>query len=356
MAIERRAARAEPNAIRQSAVGGRSKHAARWRRPALPLLLAFGLYACGDGGLHDRVEAAVVRLEGAVARLGEQLDRGALRNAALIKQYAAKVADAKPALRDLARVLEREATREGTLYQGLATRAQDLRATLPAAGAAQQEYAPVAEELGSLAAAVDPAEFNRALSDPLNVLADLSDGALPRVDAASKSASRSANNAGDFGPGSQLVGNPNYGQWRTDSGGNSFWVWYGQFALIRDLLGGPRIGYGAWAGGRNYSYYHDYGRRNYTSPAGRQQQRQVESTAKRKFASQGRSFRSPYDRRRQGASTSVQRQKFASTGSRPGATTSRASAGRFGASGRTSRPASVRGFGGGGFRGPRRGK
>lgn len=341
---------ASPATWRQTVSHG-SERAAVLLKPALVALLACTLHACGDGGLHDRVTAAAARLEGAVASLGEQLDRGALRNAALIKQYAAKVSDAKPELRDLARVLEREATREGTLYQGLATRVQDLRASLPAEGAPQQDYVPAAEELGALAEAVDPAEFNRALSDPLNVLADLSDGALPRVDAASASASRSANKASDFGPGSQLVGNPNYGQWRTDSSGNSFWVWYGQFALIRDLLGGPRIGYGAWAGGRDYSYYHDYGRRNYTSPAGRQQQRQVETTARRKFSNQNRTFRSPYDRRRQGASTSVQRQKFASTGA------NRASTGRFGSStGRTTRPASVRGFGGGGFRGPRRGK
>ena len=325
------------------------------RRVSL-LLVGFGLAACGDGGLHVRVEDATTRLEAAVERLGKQLDSGDLRNAALIKQYARRVEEAKPDLRDLTRVLAREATREGTLYQGVATRAQELRARLPAAGAAQQEYVPVVEELESLAGAVDAAEFNRALSDPLNVLADLSGGALPRVDAAPASASRSANNASDFGPGSQLVGNPNYGRWRTDSGGSSFWVWYGQYALIRDLLGGPRIGYGAWAGGRDYSYYHDYGRRNYTSPAARQRQSQVQSTAKQKFASSGRSFRSPYERRRQGASTSVQRQKFASTGSRPGATSSRSGASRFGSSGRSSRPASVRGFGGGGFRGPRRGK
>ena len=331
-------------------------NAAAKRKRSLLLLVGLGLAACGDGGLHSRVQDAVTRVDGAVERLGRQLDSGELRNAALIKQYATRVAAAKPEVRDLARVLEREATRQGTLYQGIATRAQELRARLPASGAAQQEYVPVVEELESLAAAVDPAEFNRALSDPLNVLADLSDGALPRVDAASASASRSANNASDFGPGSQLVGNPNYGRWRTDASGSSFWVWYGQYALIRDLLGGPRIGYGAWAGGRDYSYYHDYGRRNYTSPAARQRQSQVESTAKRKFASSGRSFRSPYERRRQGASTSVQRQKFASTGSRPGATPSRSGTSRFGSSGRTSRPASVRGFGGGGFRGPRRGK
>ena len=39
-------------------------------------------------------------------------------------------------------------------------------------------------------------------------------------------------------PGYHYVGNPNYGHW---GGGGSFWVFYGQYALMRDLMGG---GYG----------------------------------------------------------------------------------------------------------------
>ena len=317
--------------------------------------LAAALGGCGDSGLHARVVDAIGRVDAAVAQLGKELDSGSLRNAALIKQYAAKVIDSKPELRDLARVLEREGTRRGTLYAGLAERAKALREGLPEPGAPQQAYLSVAEELDALAAAAQPSEFNRALADPLNVLADLTDGALPRVDATSAGTSRRANNAADFGAGSQLVGNPNYGRWRTDSSGTSFWVWYGQFALIRDLLGGPRIGYGDWAGRRDYSYYHDYGRRNYTSPGARSRQTQVETSAKRKFASQGRTFRSPYERRRQGASTSVARQKFASAGSRPSSAAGGSATRRFASSSATrSRPASMRGFGG--LRGPRRGK
>ena len=316
------------------------------RRLAVAAALV-GLTGCGDGGLHTRVTAAAGRVEAGVARLGADLDRGGLRNAALIKHYAAKVIDTKPELRDLARVLEREATRHGTLYTGLAERAKALREGLPEPGASRQAYLPVAQELDALSAAAEPSEFNRALADPLNVLADLTGGALPRVDATAAGASRRANNAADFGAGSQLVGNPSYGQWRTDSSGGSFWIWYGQFALIRDLLGGPRIGYGDWAGRRDYSYYHDYGRRNYTSPGARSRQARVENSAKRKFAAQGRAFRSPYERRRQGASTRVARQKFASSGASASRRFAPASATR-------GRPASMRGFGG--LRGPRRGK
>jgi hypothetical protein len=40
-----------------------------------------------------------------------------------------------------------------------------------------------------------------------------------------------------FPPGYQYVGNPRYGQWRNDSSGNSFWEFYGKYALFRDVLG-----------------------------------------------------------------------------------------------------------------------
>ena len=39
-------------------------------------------------------------------------------------------------------------------------------------------------------------------------------------------------------PGYQYVGDPKYGQWRTDSHGNSFWEFYGKYALLTSLLGG----------------------------------------------------------------------------------------------------------------------
>lgn len=38
-------------------------------------------------------------------------------------------------------------------------------------------------------------------------------------------------------PGYQYVGNPRYGEWRTHGSGTSFWAFYGQYALMRDLFG-----------------------------------------------------------------------------------------------------------------------
>jgi len=38
--------------------------------------------------------------------------------------------------------------------------------------------------------------------------------------------------------GYEYVGNKKYGNWQRDSSGNSFWVFYGQYRLMSDLLGG----------------------------------------------------------------------------------------------------------------------
>ena len=39
-------------------------------------------------------------------------------------------------------------------------------------------------------------------------------------------------------PGYQQVGNARYGQWRDEGGGRSFWVFYGQYALLSHMIGG----------------------------------------------------------------------------------------------------------------------
>lgn len=38
-------------------------------------------------------------------------------------------------------------------------------------------------------------------------------------------------------PGYAYVGNPRYGEWRTDSRGTSFWEFYGKYRLLTDLIG-----------------------------------------------------------------------------------------------------------------------
>ena len=307
----------------------------RWACLLLSIAIAFTLSACAADPAEVAAKA-LTTVQGSIEQLGKRLDARELPNALVLNTYADKLASANSEYRDLARLMKKEATRDGMLFSGLETRAENLKSALAAEDAlSSQSLQALGREMQSLYGAANPEEFNRALADPVNVLADVSDGLLARVDSVSSGASKIANNAGDFGPASQLVGNPNYGQWRSGSGGTSFWVWYGQYALIRTLLGGPRIGYGDWAGRRDYSYYHDYGRGNYTSPNARTRQAGVEQRARTKFSSQGRQFQSPYARKRSGASASVARQKFAS---------------------RSTGKSSVRGWGSGSSRGPRRGK
>ncbi|MCE2437153.1 MAG: hypothetical protein J4F97_03985 [Pseudomonadales bacterium] len=301
----------------------------------MSIAIAFTLSACAADPAEVAAKA-LTTVQGSIEQLGKRLDARDLPNALVLNTYADKLASANSEYRDLARLMKKEATRDGMLFSGLETRAENLKSALAAEDAlSSQSLQALGQEMQSLYGAANPEEFNRALADPVNVLADVSEGLLARVDSVSSGASKIANNAGDFGPASQLVGNPNYGQWRSGSSGTSFWVWYGQYALIRTLLGGPRIGYGDWAGRRDYSYYHDYGRENYTSPNARTRQAGVEHRARTKFSSQGRQFQSPYARKRSGASASVARQKFAS---------------------RSTGKSSVRGWGSGSSRGPRRGK
>ncbi len=54
--------------------------------------------------------------------------------------------------------------------------------------------------------------------------------------------------------GYNYVGNERYGQWQRGSGGNSFWEFYGKYALISHMLGGSRI-YRT-----DYNTYRDYRR------------------------------------------------------------------------------------------------
>ncbi|SEC88690.1 hypothetical protein SAMN04489761_3871 [Tenacibaculum sp. MAR_2009_124] len=59
------------------------------------------------------------------------------------------------------------------------------------------------------------------------------------------------------------VGNPRYGEWRTNSSGSSFWAFYGRYRLFSDLFFRPSYGYGY-----GYGYprrdWNDYNR-NYRS-------------------------------------------------------------------------------------------
>ncbi len=258
------------------------------------LLLLLGISACSDP-LDAKIENQIQFSQMQIQKLAERLDSGQVRNANLLKQYAAHIKSQKPNMQTIADEMARDATSRGPLYTSLLDRFESA-AQQPQLFQSKQERLT---ELENIYQAASAELFNDALSDPLNVLADLSEGELPRVNAVSRAASIQANQAEDFGAGSQLVGNPAYGQWSTGSNGMSFWEWYGMYSLFSNLGGYNRVYYGDWAGRRDYSYYHDYGRYRYSSPNQLRKQYSVEEKAKKTFT--GKKFTSAYAKNRTGA-------------------------------------------------------
>lgn len=266
----------------------------------LTLTLLLALTGCGDDR-PEKIAKFQQLAQERIINLGQMLDKGEIRNANLLRQYVEVLEGQKTDLAPLLRELAKDATSVGPMYTSLQRRLNELGDGNNFVDLDQQ-----LSEAENLYQAADPSLFNDMLSDPVNVVADMSDGALARVNAISREAAVLANGAEDFGAGSQLVGNPAYGNWQTGSDGMSFWAWYGMYAMFSNLVRGP-VYYDRWSSRRNYSYYNDVGRYRYTSPKQAQAQNQTFERTKKQFNAQGKKFDSPYAKPRAG-STSLSRQ------------------------------------------------
>jgi hypothetical protein len=252
------------------------------------------LGACGDER-QDLIDSNVKSADYLIENLGQSLDNNNIRNAMLLVQYAELLTKDKPELEPLLAQLSRDATRDGPTYQGLVQRLKTVREQPQVIGDIEAQL----YETETLIEASDPALFNDALSDPLNVIADMSDGKLARVNAISKQQSLQANGAEDNGAGSQLVGNPGYGQWQTNSSGMSFWHWYGMYSMFSAITNPVR--YDSWSSRRDYSYYNDVGRNRYTSPQQTKSQNDLATKTQKQFGNKN-GFKSPYAKSKTGAS------------------------------------------------------
>jgi len=323
----------------------------------LPLLCITVISGCGSQ--QEEWQAMLLdstaRTEKAVKNLERQIRAGEIRNVTLLARYAAVVGEQKPELSSIVDALAEDATLHGPLLKGLRSRLKNARIdSLQAPQQGEAAVQSVWNELNKIETAARPDVYGMTLTDPINVLADMSDGTLARVAAMSKEASMQANQSSNMGVGSQLVGNPNYGHWRQDSSGGSFWEWYGKYALFSSLFNRP-IYYGSWAAGRDYSYYHDYGRNHYTSPSQRREQATVQQRAESKFKRSGKTFRSPYAKTKTGAAAGVAKPvsrpassfKSASRGFRSSYQTGSSSRSNTFSSARGSSYRSSRGFSGG---------
>jgi hypothetical protein len=299
----------------------------------LTLIILLAACSSGDAQLEGELLTTKRRLED----LTNALEVGSLRNASIILQYSSVLQRSRPELAPLMIQLEKEATTSNPAYESLQQRYSVVRDETEHF----DSWVEKVEELKLIQTAANTSSFNDSLSDTVNVIADLSNGALARVNAVNKETESSMNKSQDFGAGSQYMGNPHYGHWNHSSGG-SYWAWYGQYRFFSSMFGGNRYYYNDWAGRRGYSYYSDIGRNSYTSRSQRSGQREVASRAKKQFGSSGK-FKSPYAKARTGAtgmskaSTAQQKSAFKSPYSRSTASKSKYQSSTRNSSFRTSR-------------------
>lgn len=272
------------------------------------ILLMFLLSACGDP-IKEQITQQIPLTEQRIEFLAQALDNGQVRNANLISQYANRLLQTKPDYKPLIDEFLKDTGTQGPMYLALVDRLNTAKNQPQMFKNSQALY----DELLNLYQAADPVLYSDALSDPLNVLADMSEGTLPRVNAMSKAQSLAANKAQDFGTGEQLIGNPAYGNWTTGSNGMSFWAWYGMYSMMGDLFGSRRTYYNDWGRSRNYSYYNDYGRKRYSSPSQLKKQTDLDTRTKKSFERRGQKYTSAYSKNRTGASSISSQSKSAQT-------------------------------------------
>nr|VFK53478.1 MAG: hypothetical protein BECKTUN1418F_GA0071002_10228 [Candidatus Kentron sp. TUN]VFK54427.1 MAG: hypothetical protein BECKTUN1418D_GA0071000_10232 [Candidatus Kentron sp. TUN]VFK54817.1 MAG: hypothetical protein BECKTUN1418E_GA0071001_10238 [Candidatus Kentron sp. TUN] len=243
------------------------------------LVILFTLFLAGVSGCSNQYAEDATRKAEAVGKrlteLGRRIDSGSLVNTRVIKTYADRLASRQPAFKEIAMQLRLDGTTKGPLYRGLRQRLADVNRK----PGNKQEFAAAYQELEALEAGTDPIVYNDALLDVVNTLADLSQGELPRINIPENVQTAAVKGGSGQVPGSYLVGNPGYGQWKTDSSGTSFWQWYGMYRMFGDVLGFAGGGFGgyhrgpiyhdAWYSRPRYSFYHDAGRNTYGSRADR---------------------------------------------------------------------------------------
>lgn len=278
------------------------------------MIVALTLSACGDER-PEQIAKYQQLTQQRLELLSTSLDGDQLRNANLLKQYTSILAKRQPDLAPLLNELAKDAGTDGPMFQSLTRRYKDLSNSANFVDLDQQ-----LAEAQNVYQAADTSLYNDMLSDPVNVVADMSQGQLARVNAISREAEALANGTDGTEPGSQLVGNPAYGSWQTGSNGTSFWAWYGMYAMFSNFT--RPIYYDNWSSRRGYSYYNDVGRYRYTSPKQATSQAKTFEQTKKRFDSQGKRFDSPYAKTRTG-STTLSRQSTSAP--KPSSTTRTAS-------------------------------
>ena len=252
--------------------------------------MSVAIAACGPNPkdlIFNEIKVHYTATESALDTLNIQLEQGTLRNAILLKPYAKLAREKKPDFIKIIDVLESEGTRKGPTYKQIVERFSKVKPLATKKPDTVEQGNSTNVELLSIRTAI--INYDAMLVDAINVLSDFTDGELPTLREIEFEGSKAEGGA----VGSEYVGNSNYGQWRVNSNGNSFWHWYGQYAFFSAMFRGP-VYYDSWSYNRRPSYYHDRSRGAYTSPQARRNNSTTLSRTKKAYSAKGQSFKSPY--------------------------------------------------------------
>ncbi len=219
------------------------------------VLLALALASCGES-LEEQVGARHKQVSDTLAKLGQDIDSGQIRNANLVKQYAKFVAGKQADIAEMATELGKEGTRDALAYKSLGDRLAKVNLKPDDEKAANESM----DQLRRLSAAADGDVYNDSLIDVVNVLADLSQGFLARLHVPE------TEKTSEQGAADRLVGNPAYGHWRQGPSGLT-WFFLGRYSSFGGPFYGGGYHYDNWYRGRSWSYYNDVGRNYYGSRA-----------------------------------------------------------------------------------------
>jgi hypothetical protein len=263
--------------------------------------LALTLSGCGDSKYVESEKYQRIQIkntketaEKSLSTLERDLSSGSIRNAKLISLYADQVEKINPELKIIINELRKDSGVNGALITGIKRRLKDnivlsdsIRKTLDSSEKKDADYYSaitkntntVVPEFDAIIGASQMAVFNDALGDVVNALADMSKDTLARVDGKKSSDFYKETGAKNVGAATMLVGNENYGNWKKDSSGNSFWAFYGQMSMMNSLMnmGGSPYYYNSWNSQRPYSSYNDHYRSRYSSQASRNSRNSMNS-------------------------------------------------------------------------------
>lgn len=195
----------------------------------LVLLVVFGysIFSGFSGGSSSETGSGKLnQIEQNIATINSKLQNNEMPHAVLLKQYADKITASNPDYADTVKLLAQVAMPHNPKVEDFSKRLETLKKSPSSIGSKEEIMA----EENSLAFVTTPDNYDKSLIDPINTIAALSNGTLARLDGGSST------------PGADLVGNPQYGQWKEQSDGSSIWEWLGPYLLFSHFMGGGMMG------------------------------------------------------------------------------------------------------------------